>query len=112
MSKKIYLRRKDIDSFLPDTVRAEAVMKISSVFVNRQPLKGFDYEDEKKYLNGILDVNPENQSWPAHAKKFWADLTIPVGFEGVELEIGRDNKGNPIQIMDFIKYHFALLMKY
>ena len=51
MSKKIYLRRKDIDSFLPDTVRAEAVMKISSVFVNRQPLKGFDYEDEKKYLN-------------------------------------------------------------
>ena len=99
-SKKVYLRRKDIDNFLPEEVRAEAVMKLSSVFVNRQPLKGFDYEDEKKYLKGILDVDPENQSWPKYAKTFWAELTIKVGFEGVELEIGKDDKGWPISIMD------------
>ena len=107
-SKKIFLRRKDVDSFLPQELRAEAVMKLSSVFVNRQPLKGFDYEDEKKYLNGILDVDPANHEWPKFAKTFWADMTIPVGFEGVELEIGKDESGNPIQIMDFIKYNFAL----
>ena len=107
-SKKIFLRRKDVDSFLPQELRAEAVMKLSSVFVNRQPLKGFDYEDEKKYLKGILDVDPANHEWPKFAKTFWADLTIPVGFEGVDLEIGKDESGNPIQIMDFIKYNFAL----
>ena len=107
-TKKVFLRRKDVDSFLPEELRAEAVMKLSSVYVNRQPLKGFDPDDEKKYLNGILDVDPANHEWPKHAKQFWAELTIPVGFEGVELEIGKDDKGNPIQIMDFIKYHFAL----
>ena len=53
MSKKVFLRRKDLDSHLPKAVRAEAKMKLSSVYVNRQPLKGFDPEDEKKYLNGI-----------------------------------------------------------
>jgi len=107
-SKKVYLRRKGIDNFLPEEVRAEAVMKLSSVFVNRQPLKGFDYEDEKKYLKGILDVDPANHDWPKYAKLFWAELTVPVGFEGVEFEIGKDDKGNPLQIMDWIKYNFAI----
>jgi hypothetical protein len=107
-SKKVYIRRKTIDNFLPEVVRAESVMKLSSVFVNRQPLKGFDYEDEKKYLKGILDVDPDNHSWPLYAKTFWAELTIKVGFEGVELEIGKDDKGEPLQIMDWINYNFAL----
>tara|TARA_R110001583_G_scaffold70882_4_gene200100 strand:+ start:794 stop:1606 length:813 start_codon:yes stop_codon:yes gene_type:complete len=107
-SKKVFLRRNDVDSFLPEELRAEAVMKLSSVYVNRQPLKGFDPSDEKKYLNGILDIDPANHEWPKYARTFWAELTIPVGFEGVELEIGKDDKDNPLQIMDFIKYHFAL----
>ena len=107
-SKKVFLRRKTIDNFLPEVVRAEATMKLSSVFVNRQPLKGFDPEDEKKYLKGILDVDPSNHSWPLYAKTFWAELTIKVGFEGVEFEIGKDDKGNPLQIMDWINYNFAV----
>lgn len=107
-TKKVYIRRTAIDNYLPQEVRAEAVMKLSSVFVNRQPLKGFDLEDEKRYLKGILDVDPENQSWPRYAKEFWTNLSIKVGFEGVELEVGKDDKDNPLNIMDFISYHFAL----
>tara|TARA_R100001594_G_scaffold31271_2_gene58276 strand:- start:1085 stop:1897 length:813 start_codon:yes stop_codon:yes gene_type:complete len=108
MSKKVYLRRKDLNSHLPKAVKAEAVMRLSSVYVNRQPLKGFDPKEEKKYLEGILDVAPEHVDWPKHAKIFWADITIPVGFTGVELEIGKDSDGKPLQIMDFIKYNFAI----
>ena len=55
MSKKVYLRCKEVMNHLPKEVKAEAVLKLSSVFVNRQPLKGFSAEDEKKYLDGILD---------------------------------------------------------
>jgi hypothetical protein len=108
MSKKVYLRRKDLDGHLPKAVRSEATMKLSSVFVNRQPLKGFDVSDEKKYMQGILDVNPDHVDWPKHSKQFWAELTIPVGFTGVEFEIGKDDDGNPLNVMDFIKYNFAL----
>ena len=108
MSKKVYLRRKDIDGHLPKAVRAEAIMRLSSVYVNRQPLKGFTLEDEKKYMLGILDVNPDHVDWPKHAKQFWAELSIPVGFTGVELEIGKDDDGKPLNIMDYIKYSFAL----
>jgi len=107
MSKKVTLRQKELLNHLPKAVRAEAVMKLSSVYVNRQPLKAFTPEEEKKYMNGILDVSPEHSDWPKHSKQFWAELTIPVGFTGVELEIGMDD-GIPISIMDYIKYRFAI----
>tara|TARA_R100000908_G_C3733870_1_gene132372 strand:- start:75 stop:884 length:810 start_codon:yes stop_codon:yes gene_type:complete len=108
MDKKVYLRRKEIMNHLPKEVRAEAVLKLSSVYVNRQPLNPFTRADEKKYLDGILDVAPEHPDWPRHSKTFWADLTIPVGFTGVELDISTDKEGNPRSIMDYIKYHFAI----
>ena len=104
----MYLRRKDLDGHLPKAVRAEATMKLSSVYVNRQPLKGFSTADEKKFMQGILDVNPDHVDWPKHSKTFWAELTIPVGFTGVELEIGTEEDGTPISVMDYIKYNFAL----
>ena len=108
MSKKVTIRQKELLNHLPKAVRAEAVYKLSSVYVNRQPLKGFTAEEEKKYLNGILDVNPEHGDWPKHSKEFWANLTIPVGFTGVELEIGLDEDDFPLSIMDYIKYRFAI----
>ena len=112
MSKKITIRQKELLNHLPKAVRAEAVSKLSSVYVNRQPLKGFDPADEKKHLNGILDVTPDHVDWPKHSKRFWADMTIPVGFTGVELEIGKHEDGTPISIMDYIKYSFALKHPY
>ena len=46
MNKTVYLRRKEIENHLPKAVRANATTKLSSVFVNRQPLKGFSTEEE------------------------------------------------------------------
>ena len=108
MTKKVTLRRKDVLNHLPKQVRAEAVIKLSSVYVNRQPLKAFSPEDEIKYMKGYLDVSPDHMEWPKHSKEFWANLTVPVGFTGVELEIGVNEDGSPIKIDDFIKYRFAL----
>jgi|TARA_B110000908_G_scaffold149185_1_gene182249 hypothetical protein len=108
MKREIFLRRKEIMNHLPKAVRAEAVSKLSSVYVNRQPLKGFSMEEEKRFMNGILDVNPDHVDWPKHSKLFWAELSIPVGFTGVKLDIGTEEDGSPHNIMDYIKYRFAL----
>ena len=108
MSKKVYLRAKQINNHLPKEINASAIRKLSSVYVNRQPLKPFSLDDEKKYLAGMLDVDPSHMEWPKHTKTFWAEFTIPVGFEGVELEVGKTEDGEPIDITDFIKYNFAL----
>lgn len=105
---KVFLRRRPLGGHLPKEVQAEATTKLSSIFVNRQPLRGFeDTEDEKKYLNGLLDVDPEDRDWSKYVRKFWAELRISVGFTGVELEIGKDQSGWPLNIMDFVTYNFA-----
>jgi hypothetical protein len=108
MSKKVTLRQKDVLNHLPKEVRAEAVYKLSSVFVDRQPLRGFTGEEENRYLKGQVDVAPEHVEWPRHTKEFWVNLTIPVGWTGIELEVGVDDNDNPLNILDFIKYNFAL----
>ena len=108
MSKKVYLRRQELSNHLPKAVRADATMKLSSVYVNRQPLKGFTPKEEKEFMRELLDVSPEHNDWPKHSKEFWANLTIPVTFTGVELEIGLDDDGVPLSIMDYIKYRFAI----
>jgi len=108
MSKEIYIRRQELHGHLPKAVRAEAIMKLSSVYVNRQPLKGLSASEEKKLMDGILDVSPDHVEWPKHSKAFWAELTIPVGFTGVKLEVGLDEGGTPISIMDYLKYKFAI----
>ena len=108
MSKKVTLRQEEVLNHLPKEVRAEAVYKLSSVYVNRQPLRGFTGEEEKKYLRDQVDVTPDHVEWPKHTKEFWTNLTIPVGWTGLELEVGMDDNGEPLQIMDWIKYNFAL----
>tara|TARA_R100000544_G_scaffold36543_1_gene25066 strand:- start:1846 stop:2658 length:813 start_codon:yes stop_codon:yes gene_type:complete len=108
MSKKVTLRQKELLNHLPKPVRAEAIYKLSSVYVNRQPLKGFTAAEEKKYMDGILDVSPSHVDWPKHSKEFWAELTIPVGFTGIELEIGKNEDDMPLNVMDYIKYRFAV----
>jgi len=108
MSKEIFIRRQELNGHLPKAVRAEAVMKLSSVYVNRQPLKGLSAAEEKKLMEGILDVSPDHMDWPKHSKAFWSEMTIPVGFTGVKLEVGLDESGTPISIMDYLKYKFAV----
>ena len=108
MSRKITIRQKDVLNHLPKDVRAQAVYKLSSVFVNRQPLRGFAGEEEKKYLSSQVDVAPDHVEWPKHTKEFWTNLTIPIGWAGLELEVGLNDNEEPLSILDYIKYNFAL----
>ena len=97
---------------LPKEVRANAITKIGSVYVNRQPLKGVEGEEEKKIMNGMLDVAPDHVDWPKHVKNYWANLTIKVPFEGIELEVGTDEDGKPFNIDHYLKYRFCLKHPY
>ena len=108
MKKTVTVRRKELMGHLPKEIRAGASTWISSVYVNRQPLKGVEGEEERKFLNGVLDVSPEHVDWPKHVKKFWTELAIKVPFEGVELEVGLDEDGSPYNIDHYLKYRFVL----
>jgi len=106
--RKIVILRKEPAGFLPKQIRAESRMYISSVYMNRQPLKGVTAEEEKKYLNGILDVGPDHVEWPKHAKNYWTNMSIMIPFGGVELDISTTSDGEPENIEDYLRYKWIL----
>ena len=110
--KKITLRRTEVMGHLPKEVRAAAITKLGSVYVNRQPLKGVEGEEAKKLMDGFLDVGPDHVDWPKYIKKFWANMSIKVPFEGLELEIGLDENKVPYNLDHYLKYRFCLKHPY
>ena len=108
LSHTVILRRKPLNNYLPKEIQADAKSCLSSIFVGRQPLKGFDNDAEEiKYLTGVVDVGPLDKDWSKVVRKFWAELRIKVGFTGVSLEIGLYPDGTPLNQLDYVKYRFA-----
>jgi len=108
MKKIIYVRRKEINSFLPKEVRLGARVTIGSIYVGRQPLRGVEGEEAEKYLPGIIGLPFNHPDFPIKEKNYWASLRVKVPFEGKELEITTHDDGSPVNIEDYITYKWCL----
>ncbi len=106
--RKVIIRRKEVLNHLPKEIRAGAKIKIGSIYIGRQPLKGLEGEEAHKLLSKVLDVPPGHQDWPRKEKEFWASMSLKVPFEGVELDVSTDEDGFPNNVMDFITYKWCL----
>ena len=95
MSKKITIRQKELLNHLPKAVRAEAVSKLSSVYVNRQPLKPFTPADDHAILLPCSSV-------------IVIIVLLNVALIYANPEMSMDDNDMPLQIVDYIKYRFAL----
>ena len=106
--KKVYIRRKELNGYLPKEVLAMARVTIGSIFVGRQPLKGFsDPEEAKIHLRPVLDLPPDHPDWPVAERTFWANMRVRVPFEGVELDITLNEDGTAVNPMDYCTYRWC-----
>jgi len=105
--KKVIIRRREVLGHLPKEIRAAAKIKIGSIYVGRQPLKGVEGEEAHKLLSGILDVPPGHADWPRQEKEFWASMTLAIPFEGKELDITTDEEGTPHNLMDYVTFRWC-----
>jgi len=92
-------------SHLPTEVLDNAKMKLSSVLINQRPHR-VDTKLEEKYLPDIVGVSKDHPNFADAARRFWAELTIPIPSDGQLLDIGT-RSGNPSNVMDLIKYKWA-----
>lgn len=105
--RKVIIRRKEVQGFLPKEIRAGARVTLGSMYIGRQPLKGLDNEESKKYLPDIIGLPPTHQDWPAAEKTFWANMSVKVPFEGKELDITTEEDGTPVNVLDWITYKWC-----
>ncbi len=110
MKKEIHVRRREPKkTHLPARVIADARRRLGSVFVNQAPLCGLEREEELKYLPRILGISKENVDFENKIRDFWAEFTVDVPSDGLLLNIGMNEKDEPLVVMDWIKYRWLIL---
>lgn len=108
MNKTVFIYRRPNTTNLPDDIYVEAKRRIGSVYLKGGDiLKGLTITEQKKWLPEVLGISPTEAGWNKEVKKFYANLTVDVPQTGVELNIAVDEEGNPINVMDYIKFKFV-----
>ena len=106
--KTVQIYRRPNTTNLPDDVYVEAKRRIGSVYTKGGDiLKGLTIAEQKKWLPEVLGISPNDPTWSKQVRSFFANLTIEVPAGGVSLNIGTDEEGNPLNVMDYVKYRFA-----
>ncbi len=60
-------------------------LKVGSA-LNKQgggPLKGLDYDEERKYLPNIIQIDPKDQEWRVKTGDYWSNIAVPIPADGV-----------------------------
>tara|TARA_R100000365_G_C2745030_1_gene73781 strand:- start:285 stop:1154 length:870 start_codon:yes stop_codon:yes gene_type:complete len=111
-SKIIYLKRNGNPTRLDEEMYDGAVTKIGSRFEGRSPMSAFSIEErdkEKYYLALKQGMDVEARDFNRIRNEFWNDFTISVpGGEGLKLEIGLDEDGEPLNIDDYVTWKYAV----
>lgn len=132
-SKTVYLKRKENKDRLPGQNLDDHKDKIGSAFKGASVLRGLTFNEEEKYLQGIMGISKSSQDWEKETKKYWCNISkdVPAG-KGLELEVGlryttqeeydydqklfknedgviEDCKGTPLNIADYILWRYCLV---
>lgn len=95
---------------LPKDILLEANMKIGAAFTESGEIAtGLTLDQKKKWLPVLVEVSADDPTFFAKVKAFYAPLTIKVPIAGVKLNIALDKNGDPVNVLDYIKYRFALV---
>lgn len=113
-SHKVILNANTDNLFTAPGLRKETSRKLGSAFKpgSRDIVRGLTPEEEKEFLPFYIGVKPTDNSWFEKVQEYWANFAIPVGIDGLTLEMGfkEDDKGNltPIDFEGYMKGSFAM----
>ena len=108
MSHLITINRRPNSTNLPIEVYNEAKRKLGSVFTaGGDIIRGLTFAEQKQYLPEILGVSPADPEFSRRCREYYLNLTVDVPMGGLDLEIGLDEDGHPLNVLDYIKYKFA-----
>lgn len=108
-SRKIKLKRKEIIRHgFPQEFKEDKICNLGSYLdKNGNPSRPLTFDEEDKYLEDIVDLKASDPGFRKAVTTYYKNVTIKVGFLGVELEAGVDEHGNPLNLEDWIKYKIA-----
>lgn len=109
-SRKVTIKRAPIVSTLPDSILDESVRKIgSSLTRSGSVLKGIDFAEEQKLLPAVIGVPSDHVEFLSKVNNWYSNMNIPVPHNiGITLETGTTEDGIPLNVLDYLKYKYAI----
>jgi hypothetical protein len=113
MKKFVTIYRRESAARLPQEIKDQAVLKLSSGITSSGiPLKGISIEEEEKFLPSIVGVPPTHPEFANKVNTWYNNLSKPVTKEGLRLNISTsENSGMPEVPIDYLVYRRALVDK-
>ncbi len=100
--------RRESQKHLPKDMLLESSQGIGACFEESGEIaSGLTLEEKKKLLPPVIGVDPNDVTFYARVKEYYASLTLKVPPAGITLDITRDKDGNPLNVSDYIKFRFA-----
>ena len=107
-SKKVYIKLRDDIPVLPGRDKEELNYKIGAFSVNGATGRGLTHEEEIKYLPKVLGISPSSPNWDAATDNYWNSISVRIPYPtGIQLEVGKNENGEPINISDYVLFKFA-----
>lgn len=57
-------------------------LKIGSALKGQSPLRGLDFEEERKYLPEIIGIDPKDVEWRKKTNNYWSNISAVVPADG------------------------------
>jgi len=109
-SRKIKLKRKEIIRYgLPQELKDEKICNLGSYNdKNGNTARALTYEEEEKYMPEIVNLATSDPGFRQAVTTYYKNIRLKVTPIGIELEIGVDSKGNPLNLNEWIWYKHAV----
>lgn len=113
MKKFVTIYRRESAARLPQEIKDQAVLKLSSGITSSGiPLKGISIEEEEKFLPSIVGVPPTHPEFANKVNTWYNNLSKPVTKEGLKLNVSTSEvTGMPEVPIDYLVYRRALADK-
>ena len=112
-SRIVEIFRRPNTSSLPDEVFLDAKRKIGSVFNgNGKPLIGLSLSEIKKYMPAVIGVADSDPTFYRQVDRYFLNISINIPTEGTKLDVSTDDNGEPINVVDWIKFKYVKVYPY
>lgn len=95
--------------FITDNSDTRRFKISAAVQSNGRYLSGLNHDEIKNILPKVISISPDSNQFDEEVKNYYNNINIRVPLEGLELEVGLDQSGNPYNYSDYTLYRYALV---
>lgn len=93
----------------PSDLDEMSFRSVSVPLKGRGPLKILTNDEEERWMPDLIGMSSTDPGFRKAVHNFYAELSLQIPYQGAKLNIATDNRGNPENLEDYVKYRMCLV---